>query len=252
LRKIEAEQNGCISCLLIVPKRNASKLESKKRKKVNNLLAKGTFKSNMEIKTGKFVAATYELFVGDEGEEQELMEKATPEVPLTFLYGTGQMLEAFEDQLKGMKSGSKFDFVIPADQAYGEYDDEHVMDLPKDMFIVDEKFDDSVIFAGNVIPMMDNMGNRMNASVVEVKEDVVVLDFNHPLAGETLHFVGEVVEVRDATEEELAALSGGGCGSGCGCGEGGCGDEGCGDGGCDCEEPKAEKKGGCGSGCGCH
>ncbi|MDD2798713.1 MAG: FKBP-type peptidyl-prolyl cis-trans isomerase [Bacteroidales bacterium] len=204
----------------------------------------------MEIKTGKFVAATYDLFVGGEGETPELMEQATTQAPLTFISGTGQMLEAFEDNLAGMKVGSKFDFVIPAENAYGEYDDEHVMDLPRNMFEVDGVFDDKVIFAGNVIPMMDNMGNRMNASVVEVKEDVVVLDFNHPLAGETLHFIGEVLEVRDATEVELAALTSGG-----GCGSGGCGS--CGSGGCGTEEDEHEHEhahagGGCGSGCGCH
>lgn len=204
----------------------------------------------MEIKTGKFVAATYDLFVGGESETPELMEKATTEAPLTFISGTGQMLEAFEDNLAGLKVGSKFDFVIPAENAYGEYDDEHVMDLPRNMFEVDGVFDEKVIFAGNVIPMMDNMGNRMNASVVEVKEDVIVLDFNHPLAGETLHFVGEVLEVRDATEVELAALTSGG-----GCGSGGCGS--CGSGGCGTEEDEHEHEhahagGGCGSGCGCH
>jgi FKBP-type peptidyl-prolyl cis-trans isomerase SlyD len=201
----------------------------------------------MEIKAGKFVAATYELFVGEEGEEQELMETASAEVPLTFIFGTGQMLEAFEDKLTGLKSGGKFDFVIPAEEAYGEYDDEHVMELPKNMFEVEGKFDDQVIFAGNVIPMMDNMGNRMNASVVEVKDDVVVLDFNHPLAGETLHFVGEVVEVREATEAELNEIAGGG-----GCGSCGCGSGGCGDGDCETESCGTESKGGCGSGCGCH
>ncbi|MEI7675773.1 MAG: FKBP-type peptidyl-prolyl cis-trans isomerase [Bacteroidales bacterium] len=207
----------------------------------------------MEIKTGKFVAATYDLFVGGEEETPELMEKATKEAPLTFISGTGQMLEAFEENLAGLKVGSKFDFVIPAENAYGEYDDEHVMDLPRNMFEVEGNFDDKVIFAGNVIPMMDNMGNRMNASVVEVKEDVVVLDFNHPLAGETLHFIGEVLEVRDATEVELAALTAGG-----GCGSGGCGS--CGSGGCGSHEDEEEFEhshshgggGGCGSGCGCH
>lgn len=206
----------------------------------------------MEIKVGKFVSATYDLFVGGEGETPELMEKATTEAPLTFISGTGQMLEAFEDNLAGLKVGEKFDFVIPADQAYGEYDDEHVMELPRNMFEVEGVFDDKVIFAGNVIPMMDNMGNRMNASVVEVKGDVVVLDFNHPLAGETLHFVGEVLEVRDATELELAALSSGSCGSGgCGsCGSGGCGSHDDHD--HEHEHEHEKMGGGCGSGCGCH
>lgn len=197
----------------------------------------------MEIKAGKFVAATYDLYVGGEGEERELMEKATAEVPLQFIFGTGQMLEAFEENLAGMAAGSSFEFSLPSEQAYGEYDDNHVMELPRSMFEVEGKFDEEVIFPGNVIPMMDNMGNRMNASVVEVKDDVIVLDFNHPLAGETLHFKGEVIEVRDASEEELKQAMGGG---GCGCGSGGCGS--CGD-----EEAcGTEAGGGCGSGsCGC-
>ncbi|MTU74588.1 peptidylprolyl isomerase, partial [Parabacteroides merdae] len=91
---------------------------------------------------------------------------------------------------------------------------------------------------GNTVPMMDSNGNRMNGSVLEVKEDVVVMDFNHPLAGETLHFNGEVIDVHEPTAEEIAALTApaGGCGCGCDdCGSG-CGDHnhesGCGCGGC--------------------
>ena len=177
------------------------------------------------VKAGKFVACTYELLLG---EDQELMEKATPEVPLTFVFGIGEMLPSFEAKLEGLKKGDKFDFTLSAEEAYGEYDQEHVIELGKDMFVVDGKFDDEVVAPGNVVPMMDAAGNRLNATVVEVKEEVVVLDFNHPLAGENLHFIGEVVEVREATEEELnpAGSCGGGCGS-CGCNDGDCGDSGC-------------------------
>ena len=62
-----------------------------------------------------------------------------------------------------------------------------------------------MIKEGNTVPMMDSNGNRMNGSVLEVKEDVVVMDFNHPLAGETLHFNGEVIDVHEPTAEEIAA-----------------------------------------------
>ncbi len=191
----------------------------------------------MKISTNKSVAVTYDLNVG-EGEERELMEKATEEAPLKFIFGTGTMLPAFEKALMGLSVGDKFSFSISPEDAYGEYDEDHVLDLPKDIFIVDGKFDDETIKEGNTLPMMDSNGNRMNGSVLEVKEDVVVMDFNHPLAGETLHFSGNVIDVHEATAEEIAALTAGAGGCGCG-GDCSCGDE--------------EEGEGCGCGCGsCH
>ena len=168
------------------------------------------------------------------------MEKATREVPLKFIYGTGMMIPAFEKELMGLEPGQKFNFSIAPADAYGEYNEEHVLDLPKHIFEVDGKFDSEMIQEGNTVPMMDADGHRMNGSVLEVKEDVVVMDFNHPLAGETLHFSGEVIDVHEPTPEEIAAFAApaGGCGCGCGDCGGGCG----------------EHEGhGCGSGCGgCH
>lgn len=208
----------------------------------------------MKISPNKFVSLSYDLNVG-EGDEKELMEKATPEQPLEFIFGTNSMLEAFEKNVDGLAEGDSFDFTLTPDQAYGEYDDDHLVDLPKNIFEVDGKMDESVVFEGNTIPMMDSNGNRLNGSVVSVSDDVVKMDFNHPLAGETLHFTGNVLTVREASAEEIAALfapQGGGCGSGCGCGSSN--DEGsCGSGGCGCgDSVEAEDSCGCGSGCGCH
>jgi len=191
----------------------------------------------MKISTNKSVAVTYDLNVG-EGEERELMEKATVEAPLKFIYGTGSMLPAFEKALMGLAVGDEFSFSLTPEDAYGEYNEEHVLDLPKNIFLVDGKFDDETIKEGNTLPMMDSNGNRMNGSVLEVKEDVIVMDFNHPLAGETLHFNGNVIDIHEATAEEIAALTAGAGGCGCGCGDGECGDScGCGEGegeGCSC------------------
>ena len=210
----------------------------------------------MKITANKTVLAEYELYVdADVDGELELMEKATSEQPLSFIYGVGMMLPKFEENLFGMQTGDKFDFIIDIDDAYGQYDDESVLDLDRAIFEIDGKLDEEMIFEGNVVPLMDNEGNRVNAQVVSVDEVHVKVDLNHPLAGETLHFKGTVLEVREATEKELAALSGGGCGSGCGCGSGesSCGDGGCGDGGCGCDDTEMEaKSGGCGSGCGCN
>jgi FKBP-type peptidyl-prolyl cis-trans isomerase SlyD len=202
----------------------------------------------MKITANKAVAAEYELYVDGETEgELELMEKATADQPLNFVYGVGMMLPKFEENLFGLAAGDKFDFTINTEDAYGEYDDESVIDLDRAIFEIDGKIDEEVIFEGNVVPLMDSEGHRVNAQVVSINDTHVKVDLNHPLAGETLHFKGSVLEVREASDKELAALlGGGGCGSGCGCGEGG----GCGDGGCGTGEE--EDMGGCGSGCGCH
>ncbi|ODT56064.1 MAG: peptidylprolyl isomerase [Paludibacter sp. 47-17] len=193
----------------------------------------------MKITANKSVSAEYELFVDGENEgELELMEKATTQQPLSFIYGVGMMLPKFEEHLFGLATGDKFEFTLNVEDAYGEYEDANVIDLDRSIFEVDGKLDEKVIFAGNVVPLMDSEGNRLNAQVVEVSATAVKVDLNHPLAGETLHFKGSILEVHEATEEELNAIFGGG--GGCGCGSGGCG--------CDDGHDHEHGKGGCG----CH
>lgn len=179
----------------------------------------------MKIETNKYVTLSYDLHVGED-DERELMESATKEVPLQFIFGTNSMLQSFEDQIEGKSAGDSFAFTLTSDEAYGEFDDNKIIDLPKNIFEVDGEIDDKLLTEGNTIPMMDTDGNKLMGSVVEVKDDAVSMDFNHPLAGETMHFTGNVLEVRDATTEEIAALfaqDGGGCS---GCADDSCGDRG--------------------------
>ncbi len=188
----------------------------------------------MTISKDKMVSVTYELKL--DGKEGEVFEKAGHDSPLVFLYGSGMMLPAFENALLNKKANDTFEISIPAVDAYGEVNEEAIVDLPKHIFMVDGKVDEELIAPGNSVPMMSTSGQRMEGLVVSVDETSVQMDFNHPLAGEDLHFTGEVLEVRDATPEELSVMFSGG---GCGCGSGG----GCGSG---------QKEGGsCGSGCGC-
>ena len=206
----------------------------------------------MTISKDKMVSVTYELKL--DGKGGDVFETAGKENPLSFLYGSGMMLPAFEQALAGKKVSDVFEIAIPAIDAYGEVNDEAIVDLPKHIFMVDGKIDEELIAPGNSVPMMSTSGQRMEGLVISVDEQVVKMDFNHPLAGENLHFTGEVLEVRDATPEELSVMfSGGGCGSGCGCGSGesknsggGCGS------GCGCGDTESKNSGGsCGSGCGC-
>ena len=177
----------------------------------------------METVENKYITVAYKLYSIENG-EKDFEEEAPVEHPFQFISGLGMTLEPFEAQIKDLQIGDKFDFTIPASEAYGEYDDDHVIDLPKEIFMIEGEFDSDRVVEGAVIPLMTSEGQRINGSVVEVKEDIVVMDMNHPLAGCDLNFTGEVVESRPATNEELAEVArmmGGGCGS-CGCGD--CGD----------------------------
>ena len=176
----------------------------------------------METVENKYITLAYKLYTIENG-EKEFTEEAPAEHPFQFISGLGLTLESFENQVKDLNKGDKFDFTIKAEEAYGEYDEEHVIDLPKNIFEIEGKFDSERVVEGAVIPLMTSEGQRINGSVVEVKDDVVVMDMNHPLAGCDLNFVGEITENRPATNDELSEMarmrSGGGCSGGCG---GGC------------------------------
>ena len=195
----------------------------------------------METAENKYITVAYRLYTMENG-EKVLFEEAKAEHPFQFISGLGTTLEDFETQVSDLAKGDKFEFTIVADRAYGAYDEQHVIELPKHIFEIDGKFDNEHIKEGNIVPLMTSDGQRVNASVVEIKPDVVVVDLNHPLAGADLIFEGEVIENRPATNEEIQELvkmmSGEGCGCGCdscgsGCGDHGCGDHECGDG-CGC------------------
>ena len=82
-------------------------------------------------------------------------------------------------------------------------DDEAFVRVGMDMFKIDGEMDTEILRIGNVVPLLDSDGNQLAAKIVSIEEETVMLDFNHPLAGHNLHFVGEVVEVREASSEEL-------------------------------------------------
>ncbi len=183
----------------------------------------------MKITEKTIVTVIYDLYVDGKDGNPELMEQATPERPLTYCHGVGMMLSKFEEQLAGLDEGGKFDFIIACEDAYGMYDDENLIDLGREMFEVDGKFDSERVKTGSVIPLVDNEGNRINASVVSVNNERVRVDLNHPLAGENLHFKGTVVDVHEASAEEIAGFFGGGCGcNGCSSEGGDCNSSSCG------------------------
>lgn len=176
----------------------------------------------MKIEKNKVVSLSYTLMV-----EGDIIETVKADNPLKFIFGTGYLLPKFEENVLNKVKGDTFDFKLSAKEGYGEINNDAVVELPKDLFMVDGKVEEGLLTVGNVLPMQDSDGNRLQGTIDEIKEDVVIMNFNHPLAGSELHFKGEVVEVRESTPEELvnglygekaSSCSSGSC-SGC---SGGC------------------------------
>ena len=196
----------------------------------------------MEEKKNKYIAVAYKLYTNENGTEN-MVEEAPAERPFQFISGMGLALDDFEKNVAELHKGEDFEFSLTKEQAYGEHEAERVLSLEKEMFCIDGKLDTDNIYKDAIIPLQNENGQRFLGKVLEIGNDKVTVDLNHPLAGKDLHFVGSIVEAREATNEEIQTiinhLSGGGC-SGCG---GECGGD------CNCGGDCGSNEGGCG---GCH
>lgn len=193
----------------------------------------------MEKPQNKYLSVSYQLYTV-ENEKKSLVEQTQQGKPFQFISGFGVSLDAFEQHIVNLQPGEKFDFTITPAEAFGEYDEEGVRKMPRDVFSINGHFDHENIYPGAVITLLDSEEHRFMARVDKVEEDGVTIDTNHPLAGETLQFTGIVLENRDATNEEIQHLLNHLSGEGCGCGCDDC--EG------DCDSHHHDHEGGCGCG----
>lgn len=132
-------------------------------------------------------------------DEGGLIQSSLNAEPLAYLHGAGNIIKGLESALEGKQAGAKVQVSIEPGEAYGERDDRRVQDVPKSMFPEPDEVE-----VGNQFHAADPQGNPVVVTVIEVGDDSVTVDGNHPLAGIRLHFDVEVVDVRDATMEELA------------------------------------------------
>lgn len=158
----------------------------------------------MKVEKGKLVTVDYSLFA--DGPEGELLEETNADEPMSFIFGHEDMLEAFESALEGKKEGEAFSVLIKSDDAYGPEDESAIVDLPMSTFMVDGELDDELLREGELIPMQDEEGNELMGIVLEVKDDVITLDFNHPLAGLDLYFDGQVTKISEPSDEDWKML----------------------------------------------
>ena len=197
----------------------------------------------MKIEQNKVVEFCYELEV-----DGKIVDQTTKERPLDYIHGTGSLLPKLEAHIEGMEPGATFDVTLSPAEGYGEVEPERIIDLPKAAFEVNGEVREDLLVPGNTIPMMNSMGSVIPGVVVEVTADTVKMDLNHQMAGKTLHFKGEILTVREATEKELTEGLHGEYVHSCGCG--GCHGHGGDCGGCEGGQCGDDHSEGCG--CGCH
>jgi FKBP-type peptidyl-prolyl cis-trans isomerase SlyD len=153
----------------------------------------------MKIDLDTVATVTYTLSI--DGEHVETADKSNP---LVFLVGADAMIPGFEGQLIGKSIGDSYDISVGPEDGYGETDPEAIIDLGKEAFMIDGVVQEDLLVAGNIINMKDQHGHPLEGLILEVNDESVKLDFNHQLAGKTLHFKGEIVDVRPATDDEIA------------------------------------------------
>lgn len=169
----------------------------------------------MKIDTGKFATFTYTLF--EKNLEENIFENVTKNNPMGVVIGQQKLLPLFEKGLIGKIAGDKFEIKIDAEDAFGSINEQAIHEIPKKVFEIDGKIDESLFEIGNKLPMRDRSGNVLDGYVKSVTDTDITLDFNHPLAGKNIVFKGEIIEVREATHDELNPPSHSCCGGGGSC-----------------------------------
>jgi FKBP-type peptidyl-prolyl cis-trans isomerase SlyD len=128
----------------------------------------------------------------------EVLDTSEGGEPLSYLHGAHQIVPGLERELAGMQAGDSKDVVVAPEDAYGSVDPQGIFGVPRTAFP-----DEAELNVGDTFMGEDDQGGAVPVRVVEVRDDTIIVDANHPLAGETLYFHVDVREVRDATLEEL-------------------------------------------------
>ena len=155
----------------------------------------------MQIKKNCVVSVHYRLQANDNS--GKVIEETFGRQPLTFLFGAGQMIPDFEKNLEGKSKGDQHAFGINSESAYGAVNPKAIVPIPIQTFMVDGKLATDLLEVGKTIPMSDNQGRRLQGTIKSVSEKEVIVDFNHPMAGQDLFFTVEVQEVRAASDSEI-------------------------------------------------
>jgi FKBP-type peptidyl-prolyl cis-trans isomerase SlyD len=145
-----------------------------------------------EVLTGKQVSLEYTLKL----EDKSVVDSNVGAEPLTFIQGSHNIIPGLESSLDGMKVGDSKQVTVKPEDAYGPVNKDAVSEIEKDQIPKDS------IKVGTVLQGQSPDGRVLIARVVEIKEDTVLLDYNHPLAGKTLYFDVKILDVQEAPEPD--------------------------------------------------
>jgi FKBP-type peptidyl-prolyl cis-trans isomerase SlyD len=152
--------------------------------------------NSLTIQPNTHVVVDYELR-DDEGDLLDASE-AEGGHPIRYVHGYGMLVPGLESALLGLKAGDEREVIVPAEAGYGEYDETLVLQIDRAEFPNPKEVE-----VGDEFVAESPDGDEIAMNVVEVREDVVVVDANHPLAGMTLRYHVKVRDVRQATEDEI-------------------------------------------------
>ena len=130
--------------------------------------------------------------------EGQIIDSSEGKQPLVYLHGQNNIIPGLEAALAGKAVGDEYDVTIQPEDAYGEYNEEILQVVPRSAFQGVETVEPGMVFTAQ------GQNGPVRLTVAKVEGEEVTVDPNHPLAGKTLNFTGSVLDVRDATEEELA------------------------------------------------
>jgi|SRR5690606_30280599 len=153
-------------------------------------------KAKMTVQDDMVVSLDYTLRLDD----GEVIDSSDGREPLEYLQGHGQIIPGLENELYGMAVGEEKSVTVSPGDGYGDYDDSRLQQVPLDAFPEGMELEE-----GMSVRMRDsNSGQLFDAYIDEIGDDAVTLDFNHPLAGETLYFEVKIANLRQASPEELS------------------------------------------------
>lgn len=155
-----------------------------------------------DLKVAENIVASVH-YTGTLPDTGEVFDSSEGRDPLTFLVGHRQMIPGFEEELMGATKGERRKFTLEPERAYGPRDDDAVLEIPRGNFAQLEEMGGAPLEAGMTLVAQMPHGPAQ-FTVVALSDETVTADFNPPMAGKSLTFSVEVVELREASEEELA------------------------------------------------